>query len=215
LSRSGADETVRVIHGESGIAESIRVDVTNEAQASAAVDGAARKYGGIHVLFNNAGIVRHAPASDLSVEKFREVLETNLIGAFIAARAVGRHMIEKKIRGSIINMASMSGSIVNIPQKQSAYNTSKAAVIHMTRSLAVEWADYGIRVNSLSPGYIATRDLLENAPKEMIDSWLPHIPAGILGDPEDLITAVLYLASSSSKYATGSDIIVDGGYTCL
>ena len=111
-------------------------------------------------------------------------------------------------------MASMSGSIVNVPQWQASYNASKAAVIHMTRSLAAEWADCRIRVNSLSPGYIAT-PMSVDTPQELKDAWMPLIPMHRMGLPEELISAVVYLASDSSTYTTGSDLIVDGGYTCL
>jgi NAD(P)-dependent dehydrogenase (short-subunit alcohol dehydrogenase family) len=123
-------------------------------------------------------------------------------------------MIERKIKGTIINMASMSGSIVNIPQWQASYNASKAGVIHLTRSLAVEWAPYGIRVNSLSPGYIATPMSVET-PKELRDAWTPLMPLHRMGTPEELIPAVLYLASPASGYTTGSDVLVDGAYSCF
>jgi NAD(P)-dependent dehydrogenase (short-subunit alcohol dehydrogenase family) len=123
-------------------------------------------------------------------------------------------MIEKKIKGSIINMASMSGTIVNIPQWQASYNASKAGVIHLTKSLAIEWAQHGIRVNSLSPGYIAT-PMSVDTPKELKDAWTPLMPAHRMGTPEELIPAVLYLASDKSGYTNGSDIIVDGAYVCF
>ena len=130
------------------------------------------------------------------------------------ARAAGKIMQERGIRGSIINMASMSGSIVNIPQWQASYNASKAGVIHMTRSLAVEWTQYGIRVNSLSPGYIAT-PMSVDTPQELKDAWMPLIPMHRMGDPEELMPAVLYLASDASGYTSGADIVVDGAYSCL
>lgn len=123
-------------------------------------------------------------------------------------------MIEKGIHGSIINMASMSGSIVNIPQWQCSYNASKAAVIHMTRSLAAEWAENHIRVNSLSPGYIAT-PMSVDTPKELKEAWMPLIPMHRMGKPEELVPAVLYLASDASGYTSGSDVVVDGAYTCV
>lgn len=123
-------------------------------------------------------------------------------------------MIEKGIRGSIINMASMSGSIVNIPQWQCSYNASKAAVIHMTRSLAAEWVDYGIRVNSLSPGYIGT-PMSADTPKELKDAWMPLIPMHRMGKPEELLPAVLYLACDAAGYTSGSDVVVDGAYTAI
>ena len=142
------------------------------------------------------------------------MLDTNLTGEYIMARAVGRLMMEQGVKGSIINMASMSGSIVNIPQWQASYNASKAGVIHLTKSLAMEWARYGIRVNSLSPGYIAT-PMSADVGQELKDAWTPLMPTHEMGSPEALIPAVLYLASPASTYTTGSDLLVDGGYTCF
>ena len=108
----------------------------------------------------------------------------------------------------------MSGTIANSPQWQCSYNASKAGVMHMTRSLALEWAEYGIRVNSLSPGYIAT-PMSVDTPQELKDAWMPLMPMHRMGKPEELIPAVLYLASDASGYTTGSDTIVDGAYTCF
>jgi NAD(P)-dependent dehydrogenase (short-subunit alcohol dehydrogenase family) len=165
-------------------------------------------------VFNNEGVCFHNDTLEASIAEWREVLDINLTGEYIVARAAGRIMIEKKIRGSIINMASMSGSIVNIPQWQASYNASKAGVIHMTRSLAMEWATYGIRVNSLSPGYIGT-PMSADTPKELKDAWMPLIPQHRMGEPGELIGAIIYLSADSSGYTTGSDLIVDGGYTNL
>ena len=141
---------------EGGSAYGIHVDVTDEQQVNAAMAEVLRRSGSIDVVFNNAGICIHEDTFAATIDQWREVINTNLTGEYIVARAAGRIMQERGIHGSIINMASMSGSIVNIPQWQASYNASKAGVIHMTRSLAVEWAQYHIRVNSLSPGYIAT-----------------------------------------------------------
>jgi len=123
-------------------------------------------------------------------------------------------MIEKGIKGSIINMASMSAGVVNKPNYQAAYNSSKAAIVMMTRSMAMEWVQYGIRVNSISPGYIAT-DMALHTPQELQDIWKSQIPVGRLGKPEELVPPILYLASDMSGYTTGSDVVVDGGYSCL
>ena len=153
----------------------------------------------IEILASKKVFVTHAPESNMK------------LGSGIAPIY---SMIEKGIRGSIINMASMSGSIVNVPQWQCSYNASKAAVIHMTRSLAAEWAEYGIRVNSLSPGYIGT-PMSVDTPQELKDAWMPLIPMHRMGNPEELIPPVLYLACDASGYTTGSDVIVDGAYSCL
>jgi NAD(P)-dependent dehydrogenase (short-subunit alcohol dehydrogenase family) len=214
LSRTGADETVRLIEKAGGRGLSLLADVTSEKAVDAALGQVLSRFGAIDILFNNAGVCIHKGTLEASIAEWREVLDINLTGEYVMARAVGRIMIKQGIKGSIINMASMSGSIVNIPQWQASYNASKAGVIHMTRSLAVEWAPYGIRVNSLSPGYIGT-PMSADTPQELKDAWMPLIPAHRMGDPEELVGAVIYLASGSSGYTNGSDLVVDGAYTCL
>ena len=214
LSRTGADETVKLITAEGGKSYSLLADVTNESSVDKALEEIIKKSGSIDIVFNNAGICIHKDTLDATIAEWREVIDTNLTGEYIVARAAGRIMIEKKIKGSIINMASMSGTIVNIPQWQAYYNASKAGVIHLTRSLAIEWAPHGIRVNSLSPGYIAT-PMSVDTPRELKDAWTPLMPAHRMGKPEELIPAVLYLATDMSGYTNGSDIIVDGAYVCF
>lgn len=214
ISRSGGKETADMISQIGGKAYELIADVTKEKEVNEAVEEITRRSGKIDILFNNAGICIHKETLHATIEEWRTVIDINLTGEYIMARAVGRHMIEKGIKGSIINMASMSGSIVNIPQWQASYNASKAGVIHMTKSLAAEWVNWGIRVNSLSPGYIAT-PMSADVPKELKDAWNPLIPMHRMGTPEELIPAVLYLTSPAANYTTGSDIIVDGGYLCI
>ncbi|MDR3121330.1 MAG: SDR family oxidoreductase [Clostridiales bacterium] len=212
LSRTGADETVKLIEAAGGKACSLLADVTDEAQVDKAIGEIITRYGSLDIVFNNAGVCVHKDTFDASIAEWREVLDINLTGEYVVARSAGRAMKERGIRGSIINMASMSGSLVNVPQWQASYNASKAGVIHMTRSLAVEWAPYGIRVNSISPGYIAT-PMSVDTPQELKDAWMPLIPQNRMGDPEELIPPILCLASAASGYTTGSDVIVDGGYS--
>lgn len=212
LNRSSADETVKMITAAGGLAYFIATDVTSEKSVDAAMAAILERSGSIDIVFNNAGICLHQSTLEATIAEFREVLDVNLTGEFIVARAAGKIMIERGIHGSIINMASMSGSVVNIPQWQCSYNASKAAVIHMTRSLAVEWADYHIRVNSISPGYIAT-PMSVDTPHELKDAWMPLIPMHRMGNPEELVPAILYLACDASGYTSGSDVIVDGAYT--
>ncbi|MDD3140982.1 MAG: SDR family oxidoreductase [Lachnospiraceae bacterium] len=214
ISRSGADETIDLITKDGGKAYYVAADVTKEEQVDAALAQIMERSGSIDILFNNAGICMHQTTFEATISEFREVIDCNLTGEFIMCRAVGKIMVDNHIKGSIINMASMSGSIANVPQWQCSYNASKAAVIHMTRSLAAEWAEYGLRVNSLSPGYIAT-PMSVDTPQELKDAWMPLIPMHRMGEPEELVPAVLYLASSASGYTSGSDIIVDGAYTSI
>lgn len=214
LSRSGAQETVDDILRCGGKAYDLKADVTDEKQVDAALSEIEKRSGKVDILFNNAGICIHKDTLNASIAEWREVIDINLTGEYIMARAVGRMMIEKGIRGNIINMASMSGTIVNIPQWQASYNASKAGVIHLTKSLAMEWASYGIRVNSLSPGYIAT-PMSADVEQELKDAWTPLMPTHEMGDPEALVPAVLYLASPAATYTTGSDVLVDGAYTCF
>lgn len=227
--RSGADETIRKIEEAGGKAYFVKCDVTDEASVDAAVAEIIEKSGKIDILFNNAGACYHKKAivgkdedlgglndGEATVDEWRSILDVNLTGEYIMSVAVARTMIDKGIKGSIINMASMSGTIVNIPQCQASYNASKAGVMHMSKSLAIEWADYGIRVNSLSPGYVGTP--MSQPPfvhQELLDAWAPLFPLHRMAKPEELIPAVLYLASPASGYTTGSDLIVDGGYSCV
>ena len=227
--RNGADETIRLVEEVGGKAYYVKCDVTDAGSVKSAVAEIIEKSGKIDVLFNNAGVCYHKKAivldgeelggfndGEATIEEFRNVMDVNLTGEYIMAVEVARTMIAKNIKGSIINMASMSGSIVNIPQYQASYNASKAAVIHMTKSLAIEWADYGIRVNSLSPGYVWTP--MSQPPfvhQELLDAWEPMFPLHRMAKAEELIPAVLYLASSAAGYTTGSDVIVDGGYSCV
>lgn len=214
MNRGNSDATLAAIKAAGRRGLWLPVDVTDEPAVEAALKQAISSFGQIDVLFNNAGICLHKGSLDVTAAEFRNIVDVNLTGEFIVARAVGRHMIEKGVKGSIVNMASISGSITNTPQVQASYNASKAAVISLSKSLAWEWAGHGIRVNSISPGYIAT-PMADDVPMELKNAWLPLIPQHRMADPRELMTAVLYLASPASTYTTGSDVIVDGGYTVL
>jgi len=188
-------------------------DVTNPTQVNSVMDEIASDFGNLDVLFNNAGIVLHKPALDVTPDEWLNVINVNLNGVFFVAQAFAKKLVKAKRPGSIINTASMSGTIVNIPQPQASYNSSKAAVIHLTKSLAIELAEHDIRVNSISPGYIET-DLTSHVRKDWIDEWLKLTPIKRLGRPEELASMVVLLAGDSSKFTTGSDIIMDGAFTC-
>jgi NAD(P)-dependent dehydrogenase (short-subunit alcohol dehydrogenase family) len=207
-----AAETAKLIEEDGGKSYSLVVDVTDEKSVDAALAEVVKRSGSIDILFNNAGICLHKSTFDATVAEWRKVVDINLTGEYIMARAVGKIMADKGIHGSIINMASMSASIVNIPQWQASYNASKAGVRHLTKSLAIEWAEYGLRVNSLSPGDIAT-PMSMDTPQELKDQWLGMMPMGRMGKPEELSGAVIYLASDASSYTNGHDLVVDGAYT--
>ncbi len=212
ICRSQCDKTIKMIEEAGGVAYWAKADVTNEDEVNSAVDTVLEKSGRIDILFNNAGICMHEDTLDSQLEDWKKVIDVNLTGEYIMAKKVGRWMIENKVKGNIVNMASMSGTCVNVPQWQASYNASKAGVIHLSKSLAIEWAQYGIKVNSLSPGYIAT-EMATDTPQELRDAWLPLMPMGRMGEPEELIPAILYMVSDAAGYTTGVDVIVDGGYS--
>ncbi|EOS78397.1 hypothetical protein C817_03649 [Dorea sp. 5-2] len=193
----------------------IRCDVTDQDDVEAMVAKVVDTYGKLDACFNNAGICLNVPAEEMTYEQWNKVININLNGVFLCATAAGRVML-KQGYGSIINTASMSGHIVNVPQPQCAYNASKAGVSMLTKSLAIEWAKKGVRVNCISPGYIGT-DLTLNseALKPLIEKWNAMAPMGRLGRPEELQSIVVYLAGDTSSFTTGSDIIVDGAFTCF
>jgi len=195
-------------------AYAITCDVTDPAGVNEALEAFVNHFGGLDAVFNNAGIASHGPAEEFPPEVFRDVLDVNLNGVFYVAQAAAKHFIKTGAGGSIVNTASMSGSIVNIPQGQAAYNASKAAVVHLTKSLAVEWAQKGIRVNSISPGYIAT-EMTGSVRADWREEWEGLIPFRRMGTPEELAGAVIYLMSDASSYTSGADIIIDGCYTCF
>ncbi|MCJ7604865.1 MAG: SDR family oxidoreductase [Dehalococcoidales bacterium] len=187
-----------------------RTDVTKKSEVNRAFDDAVDALGGLDILVNNAGVCLHEAAEDMPEDHYDHVLDTNLKGVFLCCQAAARFMLPQK-RGSIVSIASMSGTITNYPQKHAHYNASKAGVILLTKSLAVEWAPYGVRVNCISPGYTATE--MTMMAKDLFPVWEEMIPLGRLAKPEELAGAVIYLASDAASYTTGSDIIIDGGYT--
>lgn len=209
----GAREAAAELDGDTEVI-AVQVDVTDESAVERMVARVTDQLGPIDVLVNNAGIVENSPAEDTSIESWRRVMEVNVDGVFLCSKHVGRRMLEQD-GGRIVNISSMSAFDTNVPQKQTSYNTSKAGVSMMTRSLAVEWAEEGIRVNAIAPGYMRTElvdEVLAENP-EMEETWLENTPMDRLGRPEELQELVVYLASDASSYMTGSTVRIDGGYT--
>lgn len=215
LLKDEGTETAKEIEKNYGVkAQAYVCDVTKPDDVDNMINQIAKDFDGLDVLFNNAGIVLHKAALDVTPEEWVKIIDVNTNGVFFVARAFAKKLIELGRPGSIINNASMSGTIVNIPQEQASYNTSKAAVVHMTKSLAVEWIQFGIRVNSISPGYMFT-DLTAHVRKDWIEEWTALSPYKRLGKPEELAGAVIYLASDCSSFTSGCDIIIDGLFTCV
>jgi sorbose reductase len=190
-------------------------DVTKKGEVQRVVDSVVKKWGKLTIGVNNAGIGQWVDAKDITEEIWGKVMRLNLDAVLYCAQAEAEQMRRQRY-GKIINTASMSGHIVNTPQNQTPYNVSKAGVLHMTRSLAAEWAADGIKVNSISPGYTRTAlvETLVSTPegKKMMEAWMPLIPMRRMAEVSDLQGAVVYLASEASDYMTGSDLVIDGGY---
>lgn len=192
-----------------------RIDVTDAEDVNRTFAQVEREFGPLDVLVAAAGIVENVSAENISVAGWQRTMDVNVNGVFFAAQAAGRSMIARR-SGSIITIASMSGLIVNRPQPQADYNTSKAAVIQMTRSLAAEWAPHNVRVNAVAPGYIRTwlTEKLFVAAPDLEAKWAHYTPMGRMGETRELRGPIVYLASDASSYMTGGTLVVDGGYTC-
>jgi NAD(P)-dependent dehydrogenase (short-subunit alcohol dehydrogenase family) len=213
LSRSAADaQAVAVeLRALGRKAVGVGADVTDRHQLATAVAVIEAELGPIDVLVNNAGICIHADALDVTFEDWRRVLAVNVDGVWNCSQLIGRGMVARG-RGSIINIGSMSGIIVNRPQNQPAYNTSKAAVHHLTKSLAAEWAPFGVRVNAVAPGYVRT-EMTPVDDLELAAQWTGATPLARYAEVGEIAPAVVYLASDDSTFVTGSLLVIDGGYT--
>lgn len=190
-------------------------DVTDSARMEAIATELADGGHAATILVNNAGIGQSGiPSQDVSDADWLRMMDVNVNGVFWCSRAFGRYMIAQK-RGVIVNIGSMSGIICNRPQPQTPYNVSKAAVHHLTRSMAAEWAEHGVRVNAVAPTYIETPMVMAvEANRERIPVWLADTPMGRMGTPEEVASAVLFLASGAASLMTGAIVNVDAGFTC-
>lgn len=209
LKRAQATTQALKAQGLKAVAQTL--DVTD----SQAIETLAASLPALDILVCNAGIVSNTPAEYMTDEEWNNTININLTGVFRTCRSFGRRMLELK-KGSIINIGSMSGQIVNVPQPQCHYNAAKAGVHHLTKSLAVEWATRGVRVNAVAPTYIET-PLLQHLEhhEDLFQQWLEMTPAKRMGQPHEIASIVQFLASDAASLITGSIITADAGYTCI
>jgi len=194
----------------------VQLDVSNAASVKAAVDAVVKKFGRLDAMVNAAGVIKRQPSLEMPPEEFARIVNVNLVGNFIVAQAAGRVMKDQKpdakgLRGAIVNVASLN-SFISLTEVL-AYASSKSGVMGLTRGLANEWAQYGIRVNGIAPGVFPTelnRPLIEGT--ERGRHLKEHTPLGRFGDADELVAAAIYLISPGASYTTGETIIVDGGF---
>ncbi|OJJ83012.1 uncharacterized protein ASPGLDRAFT_36483 [Aspergillus glaucus CBS 516.65] len=187
-------------------------DVTSRDQIAATINQIAEEFGNgrLDVVVANAGVCTNSSCLEYTEETWARDNRVNYDGVMWTAQAAGK-IFKRQGKGNLVITASVSSILVNIPQTQVAYNASKAAAVHLARSLAVEWTDFA-RVNCISPGFMMTK-MLTQQPKELFDKWLGMIPGGRICDPAELKGAYVFLASDVFSYMTGSNIVIDGGYT--
>ncbi|GAG00012.1 unnamed protein product, partial [marine sediment metagenome] len=211
-----ARQTALEIKKQGRVSFAVKMDVCKSTQVKQAVKEIIGEFKGIDILINNAGINRRVPAEKMSEIDWREVINVDLTGVFFCSQIVGRQMIKQR-GGKIINIASISGMIANRGMTQAAYCAAKGGVISLTKALAMEWAKYNIRVNSISPGMTRT-PLVEDdfiKDKEKYEEIITDTPMRRFGEPMELGPAVVYLSSKASSFITGENLVIDGGYTVL
>ena len=209
----GLAETLEWVESAGGKAVTIAADVTDRKALDAAVAQTEADFGPLGIAVNAAGIANAAPAEEMDEDQYQTLMDINLKGVFFSCQAEAKAML-KHGRGSIINIASMSGVIVNRGLTQVHYNASKAGVIHASKSMAMEWVDRGIRVNTISPGYTATP---MNTRPEMVHQtkeFKSQTPMQRMASVNEMVGPAIFLASDASSYCTGVDLLVDGGFCC-
>jgi len=213
LPSADASETLALI-GEAGSrGMALPADVTSGDSLAAAVDALEAEFGPLSIGVNSAGIANAAPAEDMPIEQWQRVYDIDVTGVFLSCQAQGRAMLRNG-GGSIVNIASMSGTIVNRGLLQAHYNSAKAAVQQLSKSLAMEWADRGIRVNSISPGYTATAMNTRPEVADQAKQFAIDTPLGRMADPSEMAGPAVFLLSDAASFCTGVDLVVDGGFVC-
>jgi NAD(P)-dependent dehydrogenase (short-subunit alcohol dehydrogenase family) len=212
-SSKGLEATVEQIQALGREALAVRGDVTRAADLHEAVGAVDKQLGPLSVAVNCAGIANAAPAEEMPQVQWQRMLDVNLTGIFISCQAEANVMLPRK-QGSIVNIASMSGIIVNRGLLQAHYNTSKAGVIHLSKSLAMEWSDRGVRVNSISPGYTATPMNVRPEVAEQVKQFEADTPLGRMATVDELVGPAIFLSSQAASFCTGVDLVVDGGFVC-
>ena len=207
------DQLAADIEAIGGRALPLSGDVTDPASLAVAVQQTQRKLGPLTLAVNSAGIANAAPAESLPPEQWQRVIDINLTGVFLSCQAEAQAMLDNG-HGASVNIASMSGTIVNRGLLQAHYNASKAGVIHLSRSLAMEWCGRGIRVNSISPGYTATPMNTRPEVAEQVRQFEADTPLGRMATPEEMVGPAVFLLSDAASFCTGIDLLVDGGFTC-
>jgi NAD(P)-dependent dehydrogenase (short-subunit alcohol dehydrogenase family) len=209
----GLDQVVGEIERLERRALALPADVTAATDLDEAVRRIEAELGSLTVAVNSAGIADAAPAEQMNLGQWQRVLDVNLTGVFLSCQAEARVMLGRG-RGSIVNVASMSGTIVNRGLQQAHYNASKAAVAHLTKSLAMEWAGRGVRVNAISPGYTATPMNSRPEVAEQVRQFVADTPLGRMASVDELVGPTVFLLSEAASFCTGVDLLVDGGFTC-
>lgn len=213
LAGSDFDGTVAEVARTGRRAVAVPADVTRRDEVVRAVATVEEQLGPLRLAVNGAGIANAAPAEEMDAAQWQRVIDVNLTGVFLSCQAEGRAILRNG-GGAVVNIASMSGTIVNRGLLQTHYNASKAAVIHLSKSLAMEWADRGVRVNSISPGYTATPMNLRPEVAEQVRRFEADTPLGRMATVDDLVGPAVFLLSDASSFCTGIDLIVDGGFVC-